>query len=146
MNKQSEKLLGHEALTKREQKKAEKEFTESIMSIFRPKIVMQGYTDMQIPDNINKDILIERLMLAKSGERLAGETEAMWYISTASLIVPFSKDWADIFMYLCRKWMLKNKKELPDFLQEQIILNNLQERDLHDLRSWIYKKGMGKVK
>jgi len=39
-------------------------------------------------------------------------------------------------IYLCRKFILKTKKELPNFLKNQIILEDFQEeRPLYDLRA-----------
>jgi len=146
MSKQQTNLLEKKELSKRERKKAEKEFTDTMLGVFRPKIVMPGYTDMPIPKPIQESITIERLLMARQQEKLATETETLWYLSTASLVAPFDRDWSEIMMYLCRKWLISRKKERPDFLKEQIVLTDLQERDLHNIRTWLYKKGMEAIR
>ena len=136
-------LFGNQELSKRERDKESKKFVESLMSIFRPKIVMPHYIDMPIPENIHTQILIERLILARNQERLATETETLWYLSTASLMFPLDNNWYNIFMYLTRRWLIKTKKELPDFLKENIVLEKyMEENELYKLRAWIYRKGM----
>lgn len=139
-------LMGSPLLSKRDQNKSEKNFVDTIMSIFRPQIVMPSYEDMPIPQEIKESIQIERLLLAMKQEKLSSETEALWYISTASFVAPLDREWTDIMMYLCRKWLISKKRELPDFLQEQIILEDMAEIELHRLRSWLYKKGMEAIK
>lgn len=136
-------LMGQKVLSKREEKKALKDFEERFMSIFRPYIVPPNYETMPIPEQLKKSIPIERCLLVIKGERLATEIEALWYISCSSLIAPLRHDHYNIMMYLTRKWMIAEKKELPDFLKAQIVLEELEERELYNLRHWIYKKGMG---
>lgn len=121
-------------------------FSALIWAITGPIIVMPGYTDMPIPDNIKARIRIERLILAARQEPMASEAETMWYISTATLCSPIGRDWSDIFMYLTRKFMLLFNEELPDFLQDQIILNEMQECDLKHLREWLFKRSIEEVK
>ena len=62
-------------LTKKEQKNQDKEFVDSILSIFRPKLVMPNYEDVQIPEELRFQIIIERMKLAIAGDKLASETE-----------------------------------------------------------------------
>lgn len=134
-------------LTKKEQKNQDKEFVDSILSIFRPKLVMPNYEDVQIPEELRFQIIIERMKLAIAGDKLASETETLWYLSTASLVAPFDHHWYNIFMYLSRKYRLSANKELPDFLRENIILDEYtEERELYRLRKWIYDKGMKALK
>ena len=134
-------------LANRQRKKESNDFVERIMSIFRPKLVMPGYEDMTIPEDVRNAILIERMILAKTGEKLATETEALWYLSTASLISPLDNHWYNIFLYLFNKYCLRLKKELPSFAEEPVILDKyLEERELYNLRKWIYVKGMEAMK
>lgn len=125
----------------------ERKYVNLLMwAITGPIIVMPGYTDMPIPDNIRKRISIERLLLIAKQEPMASEAETMWYISTATLKAPIGRDWIDIFMYLTRKYMLSLNKELPDFLQNQIILKKMQECDLKHLREWLFKRSIEEIK
>ena len=118
----------------RQEQKSYKEFEETFLSIFRPKLVMPSYEDMPIPKKIRESIMIERLILAKNGDKIASETEALWYLSTASLSAPLDHHFSRIMQYLCKKWITKQKKELPDFLKEKIVLEELEERELAQLR------------
>ena len=126
---------------RQEKKAAEKKLFEVIHSFTRPLIVMPGYEDMPIPDNIKSQIQMERLLLAKDAIPLASETETMWYISTASLSFPLDHRWANILFYLTRNWLIKQKRELPDFLRDDIELEPYTEAtELRRLREWLYNQ------
>ena len=52
-------------------------------------------------------------------------------------------------MYLTRKFMLSTgtkQEDLPDFLQVQVVLNEMHEMDLKNLREWIFKKSFASVR
>lgn len=74
----------------------------------------------------------------------ATDEEAMTYIMTASLAFPLNSEWTEIYMYLTRKYLLTWKKtkpeDLPDFLQNEIILDDYKTSMLRGLKSWIRKK------
>lgn len=147
MKEQQLTLNGSAVISKQEQRQVEKDFVDGMLSIFRPKIVWPGYEGMPIPEQIKTQILIERLILARNNEKLATETEALWYLSTASLVAPMDNNWYNIFMYLSRRYLTRTKKELPDFLKENIILDEyVEEPELHRLRQWLYNKGMEATK
>jgi len=43
--------------------------------------------------------------------------------------------------------MVSRKHPLPDFLQKQIILDNyMEERPLHELRCWLFRRSFEEVK
>lgn len=115
-----------------------------LISIFRPKIVMNGYEDMPIPTNIREVIMNERVKLAKDKIELASETETMWYISTASLNFPLSRSWTNIYINLFKNFLIKMNIELPDFVADIEELNEDEKSDLIKIREWIYKTGMKK--
>jgi len=131
-------------------KKDEREFVDSCMELFntirRPKIVMPLFEDAAIPDNIRNQIFMERILLARNGEKLASEAETLWYLSTASLSAPFSYSWYRIFLYLFRRWCMNTKKEIPEFAGEEIVLEELEQRELKRLREWLYSKSMEHLK
>ena len=128
--------------SKEEIKDNEKKLIELIHTFSRPKIAMQGYEDMEIPSDIQSQIMIERLILAKENKKLTTLTESMWFISTASLAAPPSHSWTKIYMHLFRKYMISCKKDLPDFVKDEIVLDSLEKQDLLQLRQWLYKKSM----
>jgi len=131
-------------------KKEDDWITEMVWAIQGPIMVWPGYEDMIMPDNIKGDISIERLLNVVTHDKMASEVETMWYISTASLAQPPNRDWTEIYMWLCRRWMLKQEKEeknLPDFLQRPIELAEYtQKPDLERLRRWLYDKSMKALK
>jgi hypothetical protein len=50
-------------------------------------------------------------------------------------------------MYLTRRYFIKIKQQLPNFLKEEIILEKYtEEQQLCSLRQWLYKKGMEAMK
>lgn len=76
--------------------------------------------------------------------------EAMIYIMTASLAAPIGHEWTQIYKHLTRKYMLGWKKqkpeELPDFLNDEIKLNDYEKGLLRDLKRWIRKKQIQNLK
>jgi len=62
-------------------------------------IVWPGYHDMPIPDDIKNHITINRMIIVKSDQDVASDTEAMWYISTtASLVAHLDTYWTNVYM------------------------------------------------
>ena len=138
-------LFGKHVKTNKDQKRdkeAEKNFIIPLLTAIQGPIIVHPMAMDQPPENLRQDIQVARLLQCAKHENMATEEEAMWYISTASLVAPLDHDWYEIYMYLCRKWLIKKNKELPDFLKEPITLSNsgIQENDLANLRHWIYKK------
>lgn len=104
---------------------------------------MPGGWGTPIPDWINSAITMERLIeniKVTKGEYVTGtDTEAMYYISTASLVAPIGSDWTDIYMYLLTRSMRRHMKETevpPDLVHES--LNQYQQQLLDSLKRWIY--------
>jgi len=104
---------------------------------------MPGGWETPIPDWINSAITMERLIeniKAARGEYVTGtDTEAMYYLSTASLVAPIGSDWTDIYMYLFTRSMRRHKKEtdIPaDLVHES--LSQYQQQLLDGLKRWIY--------
>ena len=64
----------------------------------------------------------------------------------ASLTAPLDRDWCDIFFYLTRKYMQSLNMDPPDFLQEQVILNDMQESGLKRIRERLFKRSIEEVR
>lgn len=147
MPEQQLDIFGGVVLSKQEEKKIENQLMGLVGVFIRPMVAMPPYADMPVPDNLKQAITVERLLLAKDGIEMATELEAMWYISTASFMEPLSTEWTNIYMFLTRKWLLQQGKELPDFLEKEITLEEYTEvPKLKRLREWIYKKSMERIK
>ena len=137
-------------LSRKRSKKEDAWIHKTVWAISGPIIVWPGYEDMKPPENIRSSISVERLLAVAANEDLASEAETMWYISTATLAHPPSHDWTEIYMYLCRKFMLKTTKkeeDLPDFLRKPIELAEYtQKPDLKRLREWLFERSMKALK
>ena len=119
-----------------------------------------------IPKWIKKEISAERMIngiidtikpkktaqnTVQSHNNAVGDAEIVAYLMTASLRAPISSDFADIYLYVSAKVMLKAKKiqkedDLPDFMQEiyKKGLTDWQKSQLENLRSDI-GKARGKI-
>jgi len=77
--------------------------------------------------------------------RQCTEFEAMLYISTASLEMALNHDWAEIYMYLFKKWSPEKAKaagiEPPDELSRYP-----QQEDLNKLRHWIFRNQITRLR
>lgn len=124
-------------------KKDEKQITSNIkecLNVFtRPIIVMRGYEHMSIPDKIKNRITIERLSLVKDGIKQATQTEALWYISSVSLLKKLSPMWFRIYTHLFYQWAKSTEQEIPDFI-EKMPLTSQEQTELSKLKNWIYKQ------
>ena len=132
-------------MTTRTEQKTETWIGDVVGALCDPIIVMPGGWGTPVPDWINSAITMERLienMKAAKGEYVTGtDTEAMYYISTASLVAPIGSDWTDIYMYLFTRSIRRHKKETevpPDLVHES--LNQYQQQLLDRLKRWIYDK------
>ncbi len=115
-------------------------------AISGPVIVMPAYTNTPIPKDIKDSITTQRMILVMKHQSKASEAEAMWYISTVSLSMQLTNDWSQIYMYLTRKHTLSINKELPAFLEKEIVLCKTQQTELKSLREWLYEKSMKHIK
>ena len=93
------------------------------------------------------EITLERLGRQREifETRQCTEFEAMLYISTASLEYALSHDWAEIYMYLFKKWSPEKAKaagiEPPEELSRYP-----QQEDLNKLRHWIFRNQMNHLR
>jgi hypothetical protein len=130
--------------------KSWEDFTMKMLwALTGPIIVWPGYEDQTMPDKLKSAITMKRILLCVGQNDMATDEEAMWYLSTASFIAPMDRDWQDIYLWLGRGWQLKNCQdpaELPEFLNDARSLNEMEERDLKELKRWLYKKSMDEVK
>ena len=118
-----------------------------VWAISGPILVMPTMEDIPIPQDVLARIKIERLVEVMKNSKQASDVEAMWYISTASLLAPLDSHWTNVYMYLTRKFLLTENKELPNFLKEDISLDKyMEERPLSRLKEWLYKKSKEALK
>ncbi|MHA1621593.1 MAG: hypothetical protein ACTSVO_05565 [Candidatus Heimdallarchaeaceae archaeon] len=113
------------------------ELERQIKRMFAPIVVWKGYEDM-VTEEMKIRIRLERLL---TSEETATDHEAMVYLHTASLAVPFSREWYDIYTFLFSKYYPEQAKRI-DVYREQI--NEMEQRELSKLKKWIYEKQMNK--
>ena len=97
--------------------------------------------------NHKTEILLQRMLRSKEifETQQCTELEAMLYVSTASLAQPISHDWAQIYMWLFKRWQPDTAERL-DISPDRPELNVNQQEDLARLRSWLFKQQMGHIK
>jgi hypothetical protein len=121
----------------RSQRQEEQRFVDGMMYLLvGPLIGWPGWEDLM--SRHKDDIMLQRLAHGSQilKEELCTEFEAMLYLSTASLAFPMSHDWAEIYMYLFRRWRPEQAEKL----------DRTQVEDLNRLRRWIFRTQMNHLK
>ena len=116
------------------------QFVDQMMYLLTaPYITMPGYEDIWGDRGNKHDALLHRLALHREifDNKECTEFEAMIYISTASLIHPLDRDWADIYFYLFHRWSPEKAKAAG--IEPLLELQYPQQDHLRRLRSWIYR-------
>jgi len=73
-----------------------------------------GWADI-LPDWLKGEIKLQRLAQLMTGEGIATDAEALAYVSNASLSVPLSSEWVEIYQYLLTRVM---GDKVPDELRK----------------------------
>ena len=114
------------------------ELEKCIRRMFAPIVVFRGFEDL-VTEEMKTKITIKRL--ADPLSDTATDYEAMIYLHTASLAVPFSKDWYNIYTYLFSKHYPEQAKRIGVHRDK---LTELEKKKLEDLKKRIYKQQMNK--
>jgi len=112
------------------------ELEKCIRRMFAPIVVFRGFEDL-VTEEMKARITVERL--ADPFSNTATDYEAMVYLHTASLAVPFSEDWRNIYMYLFSKYYPTHAERIGVYKDK---LTEQEKRKLKDLKKWIYKQQM----
>jgi hypothetical protein len=113
-------------------------FEKGVKRVFAPIIVYTGWEDV-VTDEMKNRIQIERL--ANPLKETATDYEAMVYLHTASLATPLSREMTSIYSYLFSKYHTKQAKEIGVYMDK---ITEIEERELTQLKDWIFKKQMEK--
>ena len=122
---------------------------EIVGALCDPIIVMPGGWGDDLPDWLRQKVAIERLgenMLAlKEGrEPTATNAEAACYLFTASLSTPIGSDWTQIYLFVAGGEMTsESKTEMPSDIKVEV-LTEYQQRELRQLKNWIWFKQKSK--
>ncbi|MCW4002651.1 MAG: hypothetical protein NWE95_01890 [Candidatus Bathyarchaeota archaeon] len=109
-------------------------FERQIKRIFAPIVVFQGMEDM-VTDYMKTKIEIERLSTPLA--ETATDYEAMIYLHTASLSVPFSERWYHIYSYLFSKYHPEQAKTIGVYSEQ---ISEQEQHALSRLKKWIYRQ------
>jgi len=126
------------------QQNIQKAISELVGCLTDPIIVFPGGWEDTLPEWLKTAITMERLamhMSALEGEKITGtDAEVCAYLYTASLAVPLSRDWSQIYLYIAGKTYQRWKKsDVP----EDIRVESLQDHQLQDLarlKEWLYRQ------
>jgi hypothetical protein len=82
-------------------------------------------------------------MKQNPNRKTASDTEAMVYLSTASMANPMSEEWSRIYFHLFYNYL--KRKKIPinadmRFLSENKTLRNSDRRELERLKKWIFEQ------
>jgi len=106
-----------------------------IKRMFAPIVVFRGYEDF-VSEDMRMRIQLERLI---NFEETSTDYEAMVYLHTASLAVPLSQEWYNIYAFLFSKYYPEKAKEIGVY-KEQV--TEREQKKLLELKKWIYKQQM----
>lgn len=106
---------------------------KQIKRMFAPIVVFTGCEDM-VTENMRTRIDIERLL---NFDETATDYEAMVYLHTASLAVPFNQEWYHIYSFLFSKYYPEQAKGIGVYKEQ---LAEHEQRELSGLKKWIYKQ------
>jgi len=112
------------------------ELEKLVRRMFAPIVVFKGYEDL-VTEDMKTRITLERM--ADPFSDTATDYEAMVYLHTASLAVPFSKEWYDIYTYLFSEYYPEEAKKIGVYREN---LTEPERRKLMDLKKWIYRQQM----
>ena len=95
-----------------------------------------GWADA-LPDWLKGEIKLQRLAQLLTGEEgIATDAEALAYVSNASLSVPLSSEWVEIYQYLLTRVM---GGKVPDELRKEG-LGGYEMGLLRELKEWLWKQ------
>ena len=125
------------------EKKTEGWVGELLGALCDPIIVYPSPWKDDLPDWVNPQITLERLVMniqvMHEGGVPVGDTEVLAYIFPRTMEEPLSEQWMRIYTYVFTQAMKFKKVEVPEDLRCES-LSDYDMRELTDLKSWIYQK------
>lgn len=116
----------------------ERQIDDMVSALTDPIIVMPGGWGDTLPEWIKSRITVERLaenMKGLRGEQPTGtDAEALAYLYTASLTVPMSTEWNNIYFYLFTRLM--GDKVPQDLRKEE--MTNYEKGLLLEFKHWLW--------
>ncbi len=114
---------------------------EMMYRLTAPTIVWPGYEDF-LPEHLKEKVRLARLVQVLPATTATDE-EAMVYLHTASLAVPFSREWFNIYSHLFCKCFPEQAKVIGNDVKE---LDTTEKMELEGLKAWIFQRQRTTVK
>jgi hypothetical protein len=115
----------------------DKQIDSLVAALTDPIVVFDPSWADTLPDWLKGEIKMQRLIQLMTGEEgVATDAEALAYVSNASLSVPLSSEWVDIYQYLLTKVMTD---KVPGELRKES-LDDRQEGIPGDLKQWLWQQ------
>jgi hypothetical protein len=131
-------------VSKGQQKPKDIYFKALVYGLFAPAVVDRRW--MEVPEHLKILGKGHRMLnsLQCVRDEIATEFDALIYLHTASLSVPFNTTWFNIYVYLFRKFFPEHAKVIN--LPEVESLDAYETSQLNDLRKWIFRQQMKNLK
>ena len=98
---------------------------------------------MEIPEILKKEIERQRALQVQNNEEgEATDAEALAYLYSASLAAPLRSEYVRIYLYLFRRTMRRLGIEPPPDLCDVESLSEDEERELKELKRWLWKRSL----
>ena len=122
------------------------EYIARLLEVFTdPVIVYDESWGDTLPEWIKDRITIERIVRVYKGEDdYATDAEALAYLYCASLALPMSQEWANIYLYLAGRYMKKRGADAYEWVPKE--LSDHEQSKLRELKHWIRKEQKKVVK
>jgi len=108
-----------------------------------PIIVDKRWLDC--PEGLRK-LCIEKRLSKDNDDEMCTDVEAIAYLSSASLSIPFSNQWYRIYMYLFHKEFKSLLPQLDDEFKSTKKLSETENNELLKLKRWIYTEQLKEFK
>jgi len=125
-------------------KTEDKWISDLVGTFIDPIIVSPGGWGADLPEQIKKQITIDRMLenmkaLHENREPTGTDAEATAYLFTRSLEAPLDSQWVRIYMYVFTRTMENQKVKVPDDLRVDK-LDNYDMGQLLHFKHWLYNK------
>ncbi|WP_407557326.1 hypothetical protein [Winogradskyella sp. 4-2091] len=119
-------------------------FTFDLMDCLKsPIITYPSLWADTLPKDVVSKVSMERLIALITRQQKATLSEVILYLSTASLEMPLSYEWAEIYTWCGLQFVKKYRNEDTIKQMEEIApseLNSYLQDKLDSLQTWIYEK------
>ena len=119
--------------------------TNCLTYVFKAPIVTFPSMESLVHEQMKNQILMHRMLEAINcvNSQECTDYEAMIYLHTSSLAMPFDREWSRIYIWLFRK---HHPKQAENLQLPKIELTPAEQKKLADLKKWIYTIQLENIK